>query len=265
MAGVAKWFDFRKVVGWNLEDRLTFYNYARTNAIWLLTFGHHQPFFLCWTYLCIVTLQQIAEIAKVTKTHSWGVEHLSQSYETIDKVFLTCNWNIQIGFSFYIDVFMKVIITIWRYLNMLGLFRHTPSSVNLAKIVSKVMNLQIELKNVSEELDMVKNEMEDRLRAWRSWPRLMRAAYRARRNGEDHPVVGRVIQDHCLQIGEDTLTALFVLPNMIYMIYCLWHFVTWWGLWLCLHVFTIVILMTRRQCASPAGKVLDSDRYHAHR
>ena len=48
---------------------------------------------------------------------------------------------------------------------MLGLFRHTPSSVRLAKIVSKVMNLQIELKNVSEELDMVKNEMEDRLRA----------------------------------------------------------------------------------------------------
>lgn len=52
---------------------------------------------------------------------------------------------------------------------MLGLFRHTPSSVNLAKIVSKVMNLQIELKNVSEELDMVKNEMEDRLRAHDSW------------------------------------------------------------------------------------------------
>ena len=44
----------------------------------------------------------------------------------------------------------------------------------------------------------------------------MGAAYRARRDGEHNPVVGRVIQDHCLQIGEDTLTALFVLPNMIY-------------------------------------------------
>lgn len=66
VVGVAKWFDFRKVVvlGWNLwcgsEDGL-------------LTFGYHQPFFLCRTYFCIVALQQLANKIAKAKRHIPGV------------------------------------------------------------------------------------------------------------------------------------------------------------------------------------------------
>ena len=54
-------------------------------------------------------------------------------------------------------------VTIWRYFFTCLDSSDTPRIFckPCLKIVSKVMNLQIELKNVSEELDMVKNEMED--------------------------------------------------------------------------------------------------------